>query len=1542
MGYFDDSGRFIFDGEDGEQTKAFEAEHRLSERDLSFGRQYDLATDFSAPDIKDRQRALIKERWAAARKRMGNKFPRQLQVSDETEAIAKMVEDGFFFGIPEFESVQRDLAKIAEEERSVGLLAEFAASPTEYWEEWLIGAAAFVTPGAQALTLPRLAVGAGVARAGTGAILRRSGRMAAAEGTLEAALAFGRETAGLEVNVAAGMAREEAESQRWFSTAAGGVLGGLLGGGLESAGLALHSAFRGGKLTKDQYQAALIQVLRDGKDADAAILTAGGDSERYTGELIRQVTGKSLGENGAFLQISADQAAANNPANVLQKGDKYYLRLHKLSDSEKQDLPVSATSSDFAVEGGAVPKSALPEHARNRDDKFEEMDGKSEGDKVVFNRLDRKTAEGLNELSAAPEEVPAARERTPAELEKDKGDITARIERKRSQRKASKGIREEQLTGEIRALEENLEQVEKQIQGDTARLEGSEKRVADNEERVERFSGPSKAAQAVDALKRKILSDEWGGETDDLRQLAAAMSEWAVELQDMHGGAMEAAAEADFQRTTSLAARISDVADRIDEEGMSGGDAISNEEMLTQLRTELGLKDTADMQTRIETDARDHLEESEAENARLERPIPPIGEPTPPKDGEEITDAEIEAAIEGSGVSRESAETAAAMVRPISRETEIREAAEAMGLDSEGVMAVEGYFQERKMKLSVPQLLAVAHRREEYYRRLSAALDPARHSIWRWDDKLRMNDDYLLQALAENPLDDLDLDALIQEFSPLIMSGGKVIGIRVERRIEGKKLVRRAPIQEKDAPPLSDAEFAALPEAGEGKMVTGKTLAVGKDFWRNWDAAGIDEALGMSRMQMALRRAIIKIANFPQMRVKRGEAAHKILGKSVKIGGKNVPVNRRVAAAEMDPDIVYYIGDDNVTVHSLSDGETWEFPNMNAAETGMLPVYVARKAKAEPAPPAGKPDERAVWGYSARSDGDIQAEASAVFPQAVGLWEAMVEARAKNGEVKGSVKAHGDKKGKESIVAYFRTADGRREGWNITLFSQSLYGGHKNAQIWAHTWDGGKPVKVVKTETLPPPPKPQKTTSQQDYEKSLGKKDAAKLRAEYEAAGPADINHPYLVKKGVEVVPPDVRQSGDFLLVPVRAPSGEVVSYQRIGKDGAKLTAKGGFVWPTAIPGRTDAGEASVIVEGLMTAEAARDRNARIINSFGLANIWRAVKMEQERGARKIIIVADMGTAEDIRAQLEKNGLGGVVWDIREVRGKKGRDLHDVLRHAQKTSDFSEYRWILGDIGEGAPSGMVAQKPEVAKPDYTAPPPAAKKPARKPKPKPKPKPETAAETPPKPEEKPAPNQPPPNRGELTTKAELVEYAKLYDIEIQNRSGQSMLGWVLYQGRARKGLDLMVEIMSRDEFGVFDEDLSPLTYEGGKVTKNSEAGLYTEEDGEWVKVGLRDDDRIAFIEREYPYKSKVKRRAAPPKSSWKEAQGDVSYDAKRSVFVRKVGESWVYYQAHTYDPTRPTQHSGKYPTKKAAQEAAEQVFPPMMEGEIWGGDDFGGD
>jgi putative DNA primase/helicase len=120
-----------------------------------------------------------------------------------------------------------------------------------------------------------------------------------------------------------------------------------------------------------------------------------------------------------------------------------------------------------------------------------------------------------------------------------------------------------------------------------------------------------------------------------------------------------------------------------------------------------------------------------------------------------------------------------------------------------------------------------------------------------------------------------------------------------------------------------------------------------------------------------------------------------------------------------------------------------------------------------------------------------------------------------------------------------------------------------------------------------------KQSKQQDDEETRAKWEqaAARARRNWALAGPADPNHPYLVRKRIN--PHHLRQLGIELLVPIYW-RGELVSLQRIKANGKKLFLKGGRITGCyCLFGRIEPGVELFIVEGIATAATLHEQTGK-------------------------------------------------------------------------------------------------------------------------------------------------------------------------------------------------------------------------------------------------------------------------------------------------------------------------------------------------------------
>lgn len=182
------------------------------------------------------------------------------------------------------------------------------------------------------------------------------------------------------------------------------------------------------------------------------------------------------------------------------------------------------------------------------------------------------------------------------------------------------------------------------------------------------------------------------------------------------------------------------------------------------------------------------------------------------------------------------------------------------------------------------------------------------------------------------------------------------------------------------------------------------------------------------------------------------------------------------------------------------------------------------------------------------------------------------------------------------------------------------------------------------TAPRPPPPTPAELARQEaerakraaveDTERQA-KADAAAAdaRQRLAAADPADPAHPYLMRKRI-APPPDMRQEGSALLVPVTRPGGDLRGLQVITADGKKRFSYGtsfqGCLWWARPPADGVAAPLIIITEGVadaLTVAAAVDEAAAAC-AFSASNLPAvAGALRRCWPAAKIIVAADSDEA---------------------------------------------------------------------------------------------------------------------------------------------------------------------------------------------------------------------------------------------------------------------------------------------------------------------------
>lgn len=141
-----------------------------------------------------------------------------------------------------------------------------------------------------------------------------------------------------------------------------------------------------------------------------------------------------------------------------------------------------------------------------------------------------------------------------------------------------------------------------------------------------------------------------------------------------------------------------------------------------------------------------------------------------------------------------------------------------------------------------------------------------------------------------------------------------------------------------------------------------------------------------------------------------------------------------------------------------------------------------------------------------------------------------------------------------------------------------------------------------------------------------------KARDIWEAAGPADPHHPYLVRK--QVPPHILRQSADgALILPVFDPDGEIQSIQKINDNGDKLFHPGAPMASGRMMIGINMGR-SILCEGYATGasiyEAIPDQ---VCITFSMGNMEKIAR-EMAAEGRSCILAADTGTSAERMAKL--------------------------------------------------------------------------------------------------------------------------------------------------------------------------------------------------------------------------------------------------------------------------------------------------------------------
>ena len=911
-----------------------------------------------------------------------------------------------------------------------------------------------------------------------------------------------------------------------------------------------------------------------------------------------------------------------------------------------------------------------------------------------------------------------------------------------------------------------------------------------------------------------------GNMAQELDFLDNALGEYRARMERMHGvgdTAMHESALADARAAIAAQADLRDLSDRLAKNGESP-------ELLAEIRGALASIDFAGRVSRIRKDAAEHLREAEdtmktlranmdAAKKRaqaLVRGDKPSGEGQPPKD-QKNAETRKQDAKKNEGASDSEANEADGMTSTESKTDRVKRLARDEGLDAEGIEAIRPIV-ERENIQGVDSLMTIARVREAYYRKVEGSLSPERHSAHMGvlsdvsQDTLLVNDLVeMLPKLREGDTAAI-VDELIEKRTLLIVRDGKIWGVNAKFQIGDEIFEKQVPIG-KDVRKMTVEQAEQLEDAIPDKLQTTPASRIrGEMWWKGFDASALKE-LGQTPIEMALRRTIQTILSNPYYRPTSGALARNILGNSFSFAGKSVKVGDNVFVAEAVPNIVIVQRQADTVIYDLKYGKMSEVKgSLKDIHRTLLPEFIRRRGeaavKAMPNPP-----KKQYPVYQERPIADAIADAQREFPEAVGLGEAMMAARQSPGsEINSTVKAYAGKTSKESKIVF--TPDGN--GWKITLFSQSRFGGHKFAFVNARSQTG-------KTTTTPPKvaPKPPALVRKSVAEESADKKaqsQAGKYLEQYNLAEAAPADHPYLVARGIapnpdlRVMPKTIgKMKKGMVLFPIRAMDGSLMSVEGadiVGGKSVKISAFGGKKWATAINGKAETRDWTIIVEGAATAEAARSADARIVSAFGEGNIVTAVRQElalmvEQKREWKIRIISDAGATK----QAEKAKSLSPLVDVKVVKGKAGRDLNDVMR--ERPDELAEY---LGDIPAAPRAGGTPVKSKPT--DFSL-------------------------------------------DEFPEAVKAAIAVSRLSSFMEKEFGYRLEGQMFLAGKEYDVREVFSKMLADNPSADYTSRL-PFYREGGVEYKNTDKGLFRKEEGEWRLFAGTEAERFAVLEQEVAF------------------------------------------------------------------------------------------
>lgn len=195
-------------------------------------------------------------------------------------------------------------------------------------------------------------------------------------------------------------------------------------------------------------------------------------------------------------------------------------------------------------------------------------------------------------------------------------------------------------------------------------------------------------------------------------------------------------------------------------------------------------------------------------------------------------------------------------------------------------------------------------------------------------------------------------------------------------------------------------------------------------------------------------------------------------------------------------------------------------------------------------------------------------------------------------------------------------AKGRKNGWAILYLDERPAGAFGNYKRNTGT------LKWKAHSDRPALSAAERAALQREWQEARDKREQIKQDAEGQAAldaaamwqrsGPASIDHPYIVAKGIDAGA--LRQNGRLLIVPMCDQDGTLWNLQSIAPDGTKRFLRGGRINDCfALVGSFENATEAVIVEGYATGDTVhRATGLPVIVTFNTANMPRVARLWAE------------------------------------------------------------------------------------------------------------------------------------------------------------------------------------------------------------------------------------------------------------------------------------------------------------------------------------------